>query len=207
MKRLMTLFSALLLAFAAFAQTPEEIFARMEAVIDQHEKEGVVMTVDAKVPLLGTLSSKVYSLGDKTRVEAKMMGLQLITWDDGVTEWTYNSKADEIEIQSVNAQSSEPEGDVGMFEGLTDDYDITLKKETADAWFFVCKKSKRNTDEDAPKTIDLAIAKGTYYPVSLKATVSGVTMTLHDIAFGVTEKQVTFNSKDYPTAKIVDKRK
>ena len=31
-------------------------------------------------------------------------------------------------------------------------------------------------------------------------------MTLHDISFGVTEKQVTFNPKDYPTAKIVDKR-
>ena len=59
----------------------------------------------------------------------------------------------------------------------------------------------------AQHTIDLAIAKNTYYPVSLKATVSGVTMTLRDIAFGVTEKQVTFNPKDYPTAKIVDKRK
>ncbi|MBQ2148688.1 MAG: hypothetical protein II435_01940 [Bacteroidales bacterium] len=207
MTRLMTLFSALLLAFVAFAQTPEEIFARMEAEIDKHEKDGVVMTVDVRIPLLGTMSSKVYSLDDKMRVEAKMMGVQIITWADGVTEWIYNSKTDEVEIKKVDPKDNDPEGDVGMFEGLTDDYDITLKKETADAWFFVCKKSKRNTDEDAPKTIDLAIAKGTYYPVSLKATVSGVTMTLHDIAFGVTEKQVTFNPKDYPTAKIVDKRK
>ena len=207
MTRLMTLFSALLLAFVAFAQTPEEIFARMEAEIDKHEKDGVVMTVDVRIPLLGTMSSKVYSLDDKMRVEAKMMGVQIITWADGVTEWIYNSKTDEVEIKKVDPKDNDPEGDVGMFEGLTDDYDITLKKETADAWFFVCKKSKRNTDEDAPKTIDLAIAKNTYYPVSLKATVSGVTMTLRDIAFGVTEKQVTFNPKDYPTAKIVDKRK
>lgn len=202
----MIFLAAVSFAFVAFAQTPEEIFARMEAEIDKHEHEGVVMTVDVKVPLLGTMSTKVYSLDDKTRMEVTMKGLRFITWDDGVTEWTYNSKTDEIEIKKVDAKNSEPEGDVGMFEGLTDGYDITLKKETADTWDFVCKKSKHNSDKDAPKTIDLVVAKRTYYPVSLKTTISGVTMTLRDISFGVTEKQVTFNPKDYPTAKIVDKR-
>ncbi|MGX8708365.1 MAG: hypothetical protein ACSW72_06380, partial [Bacteroidales bacterium] len=114
-----------------FAQTPEEIFARMEAEIDKHEKDGVVMTVDVRIPLLGTMSSKVYSLDDKMRVEAKMMGVQIITWADGVTEWIYNSKTDEVEIKKVDPKDNDPEGDVGMFEGLTEDYDITLKKETA----------------------------------------------------------------------------
>ena len=206
MKRLIFFLAAVSFAFVAFAQTPEEIFARMEAEIDKHEHEGVVMTVDVKVPLLGTMSTKVHSLDDKTRMEVTMKGFQFITWDNGVTEWTYNSKTDEIEIKKVGAKNSEPEGDVGMFEGLTDGYDITLKKETADTWYFVCKKSKHNSDKDAPKTIDLVVAKRTYYPVSLKTTISGVTMTLHDISFGVTEKHVTFNPKDYPTAKIVDKR-
>jgi outer membrane lipoprotein-sorting protein len=93
-----------------------------------------------------------------------------------------------------------------MFSGITDGYDVTLKKETADAWYFLCKKSKTNTDKDDPKSIDLVVAKGTYYPVSLKAKLSGVTMTLRDVSFGVTEQQVTFNPKDYPTATIVDKR-
>ena len=45
-----------------------------------------------------------------------------------------------------------------------------------------------------------------YYPVSLSAKISGITMTMRDISFGVTEKQVTFNAADFPGIAIVDKR-
>ena len=49
--------------------------------------------------------------------------------------------------------------------------------------------------------------KGTYLPIQLSARMSLlVTMTLHDISFGVTEEQVTFNPADYPGVKIKDKR-
>ena len=55
--------------------------------------------------------------------------------------------------------------------------------------------------------MDLVINKGTYLPVSLSAKVSSVTMTMREISFGISEKQVTFNISDYPDAKIIDKRK
>ena len=93
-----------------------------------------------------------------------------------------------------------------MFNDITDGYEVSIKKETADAWHILCKKTKSNPDKDAPKTMELVVRKETYYPVSLNAKLSGLTMTMRDIAFGVTEKQVTFDPKDYPDAKIVDKR-
>ena len=206
MKRLMTFLAAVAFAVGAFAQTAEEIIARMEAEMDKHEADGIIMSMDIKIPILGTMSSKAYALGDKMRVEGKTLGVSIITWSDGVTEWTYDSKKNEVEIKKEDPKKKEEESEAEMFSGITEGYDVSLQKETADAWYILCKKSKNNTEKDDPKTMNLAVAKGTYYPISLKAKASGVTVTLHDVSFGVTEQQVTFNPKDYPTATIVDKR-
>lgn len=209
MKKIVTfLFGAIFfgLALTAYAQTPQEIVDRMEEAMETHEPEGIVMIIDVKIPIVGNMTTKSYSLGDKLRVEAKMLGVELITWSDGTTEWTYNSKSNEVEIDNDSGSAAEDSGDTEMFSGITDGYDLSIQKETADAWYLKCKKSKTNTDKDAPKTIDLVIAKGTYYPISLSTKVSGVSMSMREISFGVPESMVTFNINDYPDAKVVDKR-
>lgn len=205
LKRLFSIICFLGMAGILVAQTPQEILSRMDAEMDKHDKEGIIMTVDAKVPILGTMTTKTYTLGDKTRIEANMMGVDIITWTDGETAWSYNSKKNEVEI-SKQKESSESEGDAEMFNGITEGYDVTITKETAKTWELLCKKSKSNKDKDAPKKMELVVAKGTYMPVSLKTKVSGIGITMRNISFGVSEKQVTFNVNDYPGATIVDKR-
>ena len=205
MKKLLSIIFFVAMAAVAVAQTPQEIISRMETEMEKHEKEGIIMTVDAKISILGTVTTKTYSLGDKMRSEGKMMGIEIITWTDGNTEWSYNSKTNEVKI-STQEESSETEGDAEMFSDITDGYDVTIDKETDKAWYLLCKKSKSNKDKDDPKKIELAIAKKTYMPISLKTKMSGVTITMRDISFGVTEKQVTFDAKNYPGVKIVDKR-
>ena len=205
MKRMTLMVSLLFAALSAMAQTPLEIVSRMEEEMNKHETDGLVMTVDVKIPIIGTMHTRTYALGDKMRIDAKMMGVDMITWSDGVTQWEYNGKTDEITISKDDGSSSDG-GDAEMFDNIIAGYDVILKKETADAWYITCKKSKTNTDKDAPKTMDLIVAKDTYYPVSLSAKASGVTMTMRDISFGVTEEQVTFDSRKYPRAKIIDKR-
>ena len=206
MKQIILVLAALLIAGSIFAQTAEEIVGRMEAEMEKHEQEGIVMTIDAKLPVVGTMTTQTYTLGDKMRVEGKMVGIAVITWSDGQTQWTYNSKTNTVEIEREKGEKDASDGDAEMFLGLTDDYDVSIEKETADAWYIRCKKSKTNTDKDAPKTIDLVVAKKTFYPVSLKTKISGVAITLREISFGVTESKVTFNPQDYPGVKIEDKR-
>ena len=207
MKRLLSLLALLAWAVPALAQTPEEILSRMEAELTRHENDGVIMTVDVKIPLLGTMTTKSWMLGDKMRMDARMLGVDIITWSDGKTKWTYNSKSKEVEIENEDPNNpTSSDGDTEMFEGITDDFDVTIKKETEEAWHFLCKKSKNNKDEDIPKKMDLVVSKANYFPVSLSATMSGMKITMRDISFGVTEKQVSFDIKDYPDAKIVDKR-
>ena len=98
------------------------------------------------------------------------------------------------------------DSDTEMFSGIAEGYDVSLSKETDKAWYFNCKKSKTNKDKDAPKSIDIVVAKGTYYPISLSAQLKGVSITMRNVTFGVSDKQVSFNANDYPNVKITDKR-
>lgn len=208
MKKLLSIIVFIAFAGVAIAQTPEEIISRMEAEMAKHdEKEGLAMTMDMKIPILGTFSSRTYTLGDKYRIEVSEDGKQTISWSDGKTDWTYSSEKNEIEIKKHEVkEKTETEGDAKMFSGITDGYNVKLDKETSDSWQFLCKRSKSNPDKDAPKKMTLIVAKGTYMPISLSAKVSAITITMRDLSYGVTEEQVTFNPKNYPTATIVDKR-
>lgn len=208
MKKLFSIIAFIAFAGIAIAQTPEEIISRMEAEMAKHdEKEGLAMTLEMKIPILGTFSSRNYTLGDKYRIEVSKDGKQTITWSDGQTDWNYDSEKNQVEIKKHEVkEKTETEGDAKMFNGITDGYDVKLDKETSDTWQFLCKRSRSNPDKDAPKRMTLVVAKGTYMPVSLSASVSLMTITMRDLSYGVTEEQVTFNPKNYPNATIVDKR-
>ena len=93
-----------------------------------------------------------------------------------------------------------------MFKGITEGYKVSLVKETEKYWYLKCKKSKSNTDKDDPKTMNLVVEKGTFNPKSLSTKMRGVTVTMRDLIYGVSEEQVTFNPAKYPDAKIIDKR-
>ena len=207
MKRMVfTLMAAFAFVTAAFAQTPEEILARMDKAMEPAEANGMSMAMDVKIPIIGTTTSMMYMLGDKVRSETTIMGHKLVTFSDGTTDWEYDTVNNELTIS--DAIPGEDDGsEADMFSGITDDYDVKLKKETADAWYLECKKSKNCQDKEAPDKMDLVVSKVTNLPVSLTAKISGVKCTLRDVKIGVSEELVRFDPADYPDAKIVDKRK
>ncbi len=208
MKRILTLLAAFILSVAAFAQTAEEIVAKMDEVMEQvGEENGLRMTMDIKIPILGTMSTDAWTLGDKMRMEAEMMGKKIVTWQDGETEWTYDSDEKTITVTAQDkSRRSEEKENMKMFQSATEGYDVSISKETADAWTIKCRKKSSNTDKDDPKNMEIVIAKGTYYPVSLSARVDMVTVTMRNLRFNVSEKDVTFNKADYPGVTIIDKR-
>ena len=208
MKRIFALLTACILAVAAYAQTAEEIIARMEKVMEQYsEANGLQMTMDIKLPILGTMSAKAWSLGDKMRMEAGMKGKKLITWQDGETEWTYDSDENTITIENQDkSKKSDEKENMELFQNATEGYDVSIAKENADSWTIKCKKNRSNTNKDDPKNMEIVVAKGTYYPMSLSAKIDLVTVTMRDLKFDVSEKDVTFNKADYPGATIIDKR-
>ena len=209
MKKILCILVTLVLSsVSVFAQTPEEIIAQMDQVMEKHEaKDGFAMVMEMKIPILGSFASAVKSWGDKMRMEIDVKGEQMITYIDGDTEWDYNVKEKVIKIKKRDVtKKTKEEENMKMFQSATEGYDVSISKETDKAWFLRCKKNRSNTNKDDPKNMDLVIAKGTYMPLSLSAKVSGITITMRDLDFNVTEKDVTFNQADYPGVKIVDER-
>ena len=209
MKKILYILVTLVLSsVSVFAQTPEEIIAQMDQVMEKYEaKDGFAMVMEMKIPILGTFASAVKSWGDKMRMEMDVKGEQMITYIDGDTEWDYNVKEKVIKIKKRDVtKKSKEEENMKMFQSATEGYDVSISKETDKAWFLRCKKNRSNTNKDDPKNMDLVIAKGTYMPISLSAKVSGITITMRDLDFNVTEKDVTFNQANYPGVKVVDER-
>ena len=209
MKKILYILVTLVLSsVSVFAQTPEEIVSQMDRVMEKYQAEdGFAMVMEMKIPILGTFASAVKSWGDKMRMEIDVKGEQMITYIDGDTEWDYNVKEKVIKIKKRDVtKKSKEEENMKMFQSATEGYDVSISKETDKAWFLRCKKNRSNTNKDDPKNMDLVVAKGTYMPISLSAKVSGITITMRDLDFNVTEKDVTFNQADYPGVKVVDER-
>lgn len=203
-KVFISILAALLTATALFAQTPEEVIARMDQETARFDTEGFSMVMEMKIPLLGTFPTQMYTLGKKYKAIIEIKGKKAITWSDGVTDWDYDSHKNELTIS--NATSSDAEESMDALTGITDGYNVKLKKETPEAWYIQCTKSKTNTNKDDPKKMELVVSKKTYLPISHSCSIKGVTITLRDFAPGVTEEEVTFAPSKYADAKIIDKR-
>lgn len=219
MKRIVCLLVALVGTLSLGAQTPQEILTRMEQEMNGHESEGVFMALDAKVPVMGTMHSKSWMRGEKARMEMTMMGVTVINWYDETTEWEYNSKSNELTISlldtkvkgadkemSSDRKSKEESSELSMLGGLSEGYELAVTAETETHWVITGKRLKTNNTKKAPKTFELTVSKVNFLPETFTAKISGVKMTMHDIRFGISEAQVTFNPADYPDAIVIDKR-
>ena len=209
MKKLILLLTALLASTAlTFAQTPEEIVKNVEAQMDKADQAGLQVTMELKIPIIGTTSARMHVLGKKSRTDIALKDHKSTMWTDENTIWTWtNTPAqNEVVVENKKESSSSSEDNLKLAEGITEGYDVTLTKETADAWYLNCKKSKSNTDKDDPKTITLVVEKGTYMMKELSTKVQGLTVALKDAKLGVSESDVTFDISKCPGAKLTDKR-
>ena len=206
MKKAFTLIVALIVAVSAYAQTAQEIVERMDAAMAGHESEGMTMVMEMKMFLIGTVSTTIYSKGDKYRFDMDVKGNKVINWSDKQTDWTYDSTKNTITIKNNDGKKSNEQNNAEMFNGITEGYDVSIAKQTADAWYIKCRKSATNTNKDDPKKMDLVVSKENYYPLSLSADVSLVTVTMRLLGYGVTDEQVTFNPDNYPGATFIDER-
>ena len=199
-------FAAMLLSGAAlFAQDPYEIVEKMSAQMERGETEGFSMDFNMKLPIVGTVSSHNMIRGDKLKMTISGKDKASTSWSDATTKWTYEQNTGEITIENKTSSGID-NSDTKAFDNIADGYKLTLKKETDDAWFILCKKLPSNKDKDDAKKMELTVSKATYLPICLRAKASLFTFSIENYALGVSEEEVTFNPAAYPNAVIIDKR-
>lgn len=197
-----------LAAFASlgYAQTADEIVERMDKELKKGESVGTAVTFDIHIPIIGQVSSRIRTLGNRSRADIDAKGEKGIIWVVKDTSWSYSPKDNEIVIELGKKDNGSSQQGNEMLSGITEGYNVSIVKETADSWQLRCDKAKGNKDKDDPAKMDLVVAKKTWLPVRLKAKYKGVTVTLRDFSLGVSRKEVTFNPSDYKGVKITDKR-
>ena len=102
-KILVSLFVTAFAASALLAQTPEEVIARMNQECTRFDTEGVYVVMDMKLPLLGTYSTQMYILGDKSKGVVNVKGDTSIIWSDSITDWDYDASKNELTIKNASA--------------------------------------------------------------------------------------------------------
>lgn len=188
------------------AQTAEEILQRMDAEMDKIDASGVIFDMNMSIPILGKVKAHNYILGDLLRTEITGKGELQIVWRDNDNTWTYTPSKNEVKITKSTPSSSKESDNLEQFSGITEGYDVKLDKQTAQAWYLTCKKSKTNKDKDDPKKMSLIIAKDTYLPISLSTKAGLIGISMENFKLGVTRADVTFDPAAYPGVTIIDER-
>ena len=151
MKRFLSFAIAFLSATITFAQTGAEIVDRMNQRLSDRKADGIAMSVDVKIPIVGTVTTKTYSLGKKTRLEIESSKINTITFIDDTLQWTYVPGSSEVLLTNIrpgNANASgNPGMDAGMFDDIPEGYDITIKSQNSVKWELQCKRKKSNKDD------------------------------------------------------------
>lgn len=198
--------AAIFLSNAALsAQTPEEIVGKMMARMDRGNIEGFFMDLNMKMPIIGTVRSHNSVSGDRLKSEVSSKEKNSIVWSDATTKWTLNPATREVTIENKGASDSGNYG-VKSFDNLAEGYKLTLKKETENAWYIVCKKRGSNKNKDDAKKMELTVSKDTYLPICLSSKTLLVSVSIENYALGVTRESVTFDPAAYPGVTLIDKR-
>ena len=210
MRKILCTLIAFVWVTSSLAQTGLEILNRMNERINSHDADGVSMFIDIKIPVLGTVTTKTLHLGDKTRMEIDVSGEKIITFLEDTIQWVYIPSKNEASKLGSTQKSNNPAADSGMNIGLFNDvaegYDISIKSENLVKWELACKKKRSHPDKDAPKNITIEVRKETYNPLSFSSKIMGLTFTMRDFTFGVSEDQVVFNPDNFPGVRIVEQQ-
>lgn len=204
LRKILPLLVALFCATTSFAQDARQILERVSAAMAELNHSGAEMTLDARIPILGTIHSRVWTLGDKQKTITQFGKKKQISWIDGQSVWDYDEKSRTVTIRTDT--HSAPDDNVSLIEDVLSGYDISIKEERTDVWIIACRRSKSNKDKDAPKTMEFTVEKGSYKPVSMESRSTGLTYTLRYVKFGVSDKDVTFDPAECNGATIKDRR-
>ena len=179
-------------------------------MMSDRKADGICISLDVKIPIVGNVTTKTYAYGKKRRIDVESSKINTITFIEDTLQWTYVPGTSEVALTNAKVgntnTSNEPGMDEGMFDDIPGNYDITIKSQNSVKWELLCKRKKAIKDDDFPKTLTLEVRKDTYEPISMNTKVMGISCTMHHFIFGVPESKVTFNLDDFPGVTVSDQR-
>ena len=198
MKKICFLITAVLMSVATYGQTAKSVLDKAAATVSA--KEGI----RANFRMSGTHGHTNGSIAVKGRKFYATTPMATI-WFDGKTQWTYMKNNDEVNISNpteAQLQAINPYNFINLYKK---GYNYTLNKSGND---YVVHLTATNANAKI-KEMFISINKNNYNPTQVKL-LQGKKWTIFDITDlkkqAVADSQFRFNSKDFPSAEVIDLR-
>ena len=198
MKKICFLITSAMLCVATYAQTATSVLDKAAATVTM--KEGV--KADFKMSgSMGSTSGTIIIKGKKFHATTP----QASVWFDGKTQWTYMKDNDEVNVSNPNESQLQAINPYNFINLYKKGYNYTLNKSGKD---YVVHLTATTADKKI-KELFISVNKTTYQPTQVKM-LQGKKWTIFDITDlkkqAIEDSKFKFNSKDFPSAEVIDLR-
>lgn len=198
MKKICFLITAMLLSVATYGQTAKSVLDK--AVASVSLKDGV----KANFKMTGTHGNTSGTIAIKGK-KFYATTPQATIWFDGKTQWTYMKNNDEVNVSNPTDQQLQAINPYHFINLYKKGYSYTLNKSGKDYVVHLTATDQNAKIKEALVTVE----KNSYHPKQVKM-LQGKKWTIFDITDlkkqAIADSQFRFNSKDFPTAEVIDLR-
>ena len=197
MKKIVFMMSLMLVCAASYGQSAQSILDKAAATVSH--KNGV--TADFSMSGgMGNVSGTIAVKGRKFHATTPVATM----WFDGKTMWTYMKKNDEVNVTTPNEAQLQKINPYNFINLYKKGYDMTMSKSDKVYTVHLTAKGDNKIQE-----LFITVDKKSYHPTQVKM-LQGKKWTVFDItnlkAQKVADATFSFNSKDFPSAEVIDLR-
>ncbi len=186
-------------AYADSASEAKKVLDKTASVVNS--KDGVqanfVLTGERMGRVAGTIAIK----GNKFNAVTP----EATVWYDGKTQWTYTNKTDEVNISTPTREQQVLMNPLTFINLYKTGYRLSLIAKSSGYEVRMVAESKDNAVQEVYVVVD----KSSYVPTQVRVRRKIAWMTINISDFKNTpqsDNTFVFNSKEFPTAEIVDLR-
>ena len=198
MKKIIFALSLMMACATTFAQTAKEVLDKTANAVSN--PNGI--SADFKMSGgMGNASGTIAVKGKKLQATTPFATI----WFDGKTMWTYMKKNDEVNVTTPNDAQLQKINPYNFINLYKKGYDMTMSKSSTAYTVHLTAQAQSNNIQELFITVD----KKSYHPTQVKM-LQGKKWTIFDIsnlkAQKLADTMFTFNSKDFPSAEVIDLR-
>lgn len=205
-----TLLSILLVAAMAVVSSvqsmAQSITAQARAILDKTSKvighkSGVSASFTLNNPTTGNVSGTIAVKGGKFNARTP----QAIVWFNGKTQWTYMKKNNEVNISTPTQAQQQMMNPYTFINVYKTGYKMSSAKAGASYEVHLVAQNQKRSIQEMYVTVN----SKTYVPSRVKMKHNGRWYTVTISNFSAKKQPdslFTFNSKDYPSAEVIDLR-
>lgn len=199
MKKILMTALLALLSMGIYAQTAQKVLENTAKVLSH--KSGASANFQVSGGKLQGTSGTIAIKGNKFNARTP----QAIVWYNGKTQWTYLKSTNEVNVSTptqAQQMSMNPYTFINIYKT---GYDMSMKTVGDNYEIHLTAQNQKRT----VKEMYITIKKNSHVPTQVKMRQNSGWTTIKVSNFkakGISDSAFTFNSKDFPSAEIVDLR-